>query len=32
MVKGPNRNFQGYDPLDFPAAVTAQLLACFHVL
>jgi hypothetical protein len=25
MVKGPNRNFQGYDPLDFLAAVTAHI-------
>ena len=25
MVKGPNRNFQVYDPLDFLAAVTAHI-------
>jgi hypothetical protein len=25
MVKGPNRNFQIYDPLDFLAAVTARI-------
>ena len=25
MVKGPNRNFQIYDPLDFLAAVTAHI-------
>ncbi len=25
MVKGPNRNFQFYDPLDFLAAVTAHI-------
>ena len=26
MVKGPNRNFQVFDPLDFLAAVTSHIL------